>query len=123
MIVYKDRFLVAQRGYGEFKDFWEFPGGKVELNERPENTIVREIKEELNADIIVDTLITDIEHDYDSFHLSMKLFACHLNNCSIELLEHEASKWITVAELDSIGFLPADKKALPFIKDYFTKKK
>ena len=123
MIVDHNRFLVAQRGYGEFKDLWEFPGGKVELNEQPEETIIREIKEELNADIIVDALITNIEHDYNTFHLSMELFACHLNGCSIELLEHEASKWITAAEMDSIDFLPADRKALPFIKDYFTKKK
>lgn len=108
-----DKILATQRGYGEQKDGWEFPGGKVESNETPEAAIVREIKEELNADIIVDGFLTTVEHDYPNFHLSMDCFWARLaEGTEMTLLEHEAAKWLSIEEIDSVGWLPADVKVV-----------
>ena len=117
-IITKDnRLFATQRGYGDFKDGWEFPGGKVEEGERPEDAIVREIKEELGADIKVTGFLTTVEHDYPNFHLSMDCFWAELKDgTEMVLREHEAAKWLTFDELDSIDWLPADVKVVEGIK-------
>ena len=117
-IITKDNKIFAtQRGYGDFKDGWEFPGGKVEPNETPEQAIVREIKEELRADIKVTGFLTTVEHDYPDFHLSMDCFWAELEDgTKMTLLEHEAAKWLSLDELDSVDWLPADVKVVEEIK-------
>lgn len=113
-----DCIFATQRGYGEFKDGWEFPGGKVEPGESPEEAIVREIKEELEADIKVTGFLTTVEHDYSKFHLSMDCFwAKLLDGTEMTLLEHEAAKWLTLDEIDSVDWLPADVKVVEAIKN------
>ena len=108
-IILKDnKIFVTQRGYGEFKDMWEFPGGKIEQGESGEDCIIREIKEELDADIIVDSFLSTIEYDYHNFHLIMHNYICHLANDHIILKEHEAAKFVDSNELDIVDFLPAD---------------
>ena len=113
-IITKDNKIFAtQRGYGDFKDGWEFPGGKVEPGEKPEDAIVREIKEELGADIKVTGFLTTVEHDYLQFHLSMDCFWAELKDgTEMSLLEHEAAKWLARDELDSVDWLPADVKVV-----------
>ena len=109
-IIYKNnRVFATQRGYGEFKDGWEFPGGKVEPGESPEEALVREIKEELHAEITVENPICTVEYDYPKFHLSMRCFLCSLVSENITLTEHEAAKWLSKDQLDSVDWLPADK--------------
>lgn len=104
-----DMIFATQRGYGDYKDGWEFPGGKIEEGESPEDAIVREIKEELDADIIVGDLLTTVECDYPDFHLSMACFWAELAPGSdMKLLEHEAAKWLSVDEIDTVDWLPAD---------------
>ena len=111
-----DKILATQRGYGEYKDGWEFPGGKINEGETPEEAIVREIKEELDADIAVGDLLVTVEHDYKDFHLSMQCFWASLKEDShIELLEHEAAKWLSMNELNSVEWLPADVKVVDAI--------
>lgn len=102
------RIFATQRGYGEFKDGWEFPGGKVEPGESPEEALVREIHEELDAEIEVDELIDIIEYDYPTFHLSMKCYWATLVSGTLELKEHEAAKWLTKENLYTVDWLPAD---------------
>ena len=112
-----DRVFSTQRGYGEYKDGWEFPGGKVEPGETPQEALVREIKEELNADIIVGDLLTTVEHDYPNFHLSMDCFWAELApDSDMKLLEHEAAKWLSIDELDTVNWLPADVEVAKKIK-------
>ena len=109
----EDKILATQRGYGEYKDGWEFPGGKINEGETPEEAIAREIKEELDADIKVGNLLVTVEHDYKDFHLSMQCFWAELKEDShIELLEHEAAKWLSMNELNSVEWLPADVKVV-----------
>lgn len=109
IIIHNDKIFATQRGYGEFKDGWEFPGGKIEPGETPEQALVREIKEELDADIEVGRLFDTVEYDYPNFHLSMDCFICSLKSEELTLKEHEAAKWLTVDTLDSVDWLPADK--------------
>ena len=118
-ILRKDnRIFATQRGYGEFKDGWEFPGGKIEENESPRDAIVREIKEELDTTIIVGELIDTIEYDYPSFHLSMDCFLAELAPGSdMKLLEHEAAKWLGVNDLESVDWLPADVEVVRRIRE------
>jgi 8-oxo-dGTP diphosphatase len=105
--------LATQRGYGEFKGGWEFPGGKIEAGEKPENALVREIQEELNAKILVKNFVHTIEYDYPNFHLSMKCFECELSeNQEITLLEHQNAKWLDKKNLYSVDWLPADVDVL-----------
>lgn len=117
IIVDGDRILATERGYGDFKDLWEFPGGKREEGESGEETIVREIREELSATIAVDRSLCTIEHQYESFHLTMDCFLCHVIDGEISIEEHEAMKWLTAESLMSVEWLPADLKVLPYIKE------
>ena len=103
-----NRIFATQRGYGDFKGGWEFPGGKIEEGETPQEALVREIKEELETDIIVGELIDRIEYDYPTFHLSMDCFWAEIISGELVLTEHEAAKWLTRDELDSVEWLPAD---------------
>ena len=108
-IIIKDgKVFVTRRGYGEFKDMWEFPGGKLEAGETGEMAIIREIKEELDADIIIDKYLCTIDYDYEKFHLTMHNYICHLANNHIVLKEHEDAKFVFASELDKVDFLPAD---------------
>lgn len=102
------RIFATQRGYGEWKDWWEFPGGKIEPGETPKEALAREIKEELNAEISIDKFVTTVEYDYPKFHLTMHCYLCSLTTDSLHLNEHEAAKWLTKEELDSVKWLPAD---------------
>ena len=108
IIIEKEKVFATQRGYGEFKDGWEFPGGKIELGETPETAIVREIKEELDTEIEVVKLLDTVEYDYPQFHLSMDCFICKIKSGDLVLKEHEAAKWLTKENLDSVDWLPAD---------------
>ena len=100
--------FATQRGYGAYKDWWEFPGGKIEEGETPEEALIREIREELDADITVDEYITTVEYDYPDFHLSMSCYRCSLKNEHMTLLEHEAAKWMRADNLRQVNWLPAD---------------
>ena len=112
VIVEGDKVLATQRGYGEFEGGWEFPGGKVEKGETPEQAIIREIKEELNAEVEVSEFLVQVEHDYPSFHLSMKCYLCSLRDSSFQLLEHHAAKWLDMKHIESVNWLPADVKVV-----------
>ena len=103
-----NRIFATQRGYGEFKDGWEFPGGKIEPGETPQEALVREIREELETEIRVGDLIDTIEYDYPAFHLSMDCFWCEIVEGSLELKEHEAAKWLDRESLYTVNWLPAD---------------
>ena len=109
IIVEKDKVLVTQRGYGEFKDGWEFPGGKVELGETLESALKREIKEELDIEIEIDTYIDTVKYDYPQFHLTMHCYKCRILDGQLMLKEHEASKWVSQDELNEIDWLAADR--------------
>ena len=104
----KNKIFATARGYGEYKGGWEFPGGKIEEGEVPEEALIREIKEELETTIKVGELIETIEYDYPNFHLSMDCFWCQVESGELKLLEAEAAKWLVKDELDSVAWLPAD---------------
>lgn len=112
-----DKIFATQRGYGEFKDGWEFPGGKIEEGETPEEALVREIKEELDTVISVGEKIDCIEYDYPAFHLSMECFWAEVVYGDLILKEHEAAKWLAREELDSVDWLPADLALIGKIKE------
>lgn len=115
VIMKEGKVFATQRGYGEFKDGWEFPGGKVEAGESPEEALCREIREELEVEVNVGGLIDTIEYDYPAFHLSMKCYACTIAGGSPHLLEHEAARWLSADQLDSVAWLPADITLIPKI--------
>ena len=104
----EDKIFATQRGYGEWKDWWEFPGGKMEVGETPKEALAREIREELSAEINVGELLTTVEYDYPKFHLTMHCYLCSLIGEALHLNEHEAARWLTKNELDSVKWLPAD---------------
>lgn len=108
VIVRDNRILATQRGYGEFKDGWEFPGGKIESGETPEDALKREIMEELKVEIDVRELIGVVEYDYTDFHLNMVCFWCTLKGGEIQLVEHEAGRWLKKEKLEELEWLPAD---------------
>ena len=112
----KDRIFATQRGYGEFKDGWEFPGGKIEEGETPENALIREIREELDTEISVGEKITCVEYDYPKFHLSMD-YLCSVVSGSLVLKEHENAAWLKREELESVDWLPADLELIEKIKE------
>jgi 8-oxo-dGTP diphosphatase len=109
-IIRKDDLIFAtQRGYGDFKDWWEFPGGKMEAGETPEEALKREIREELSTEINVDEFLCTVEYDYPAFHLTMHCYLCSLLMEALHLNEHEAARWLKLEDLDSVDWLPADK--------------
>ena len=118
IIMDQGKIFATQRGYGEFKDGWEFPGGKIESNETPQEALVREIKEELDTEIEVGTLLDTVEYDYPNFHLSMDCFICNIKSGNLVLKEHEAAKWLTKDTLDSVDWLPADLGLIEKLKEY-----
>lgn len=113
----ENKILATKRGYGEFINMWEFPGGKIESGETKEQALVREIKEELNIEINVDKFALDIEYQYPNFYLFMSCFMCSIKDGSIELLEHNDGKWITKEELNTLNWLPADIDAVNYLKE------
>ena len=111
-----DRILATQRGYGDRKDWWEFPGGKMEAGETPEEALKREIREELSTEISVDEFLYTVDYDYPKFRLKMHCYLCSLVTETLHLNEHEAAKWLAKNELDSVKWLPADVKVVKTIK-------
>ena len=115
-IIRKDNKVFAtQRGYGSWKDWWEFPGGKMEPGETPEEALVREIEEELSTRISVDKFLYTVDYDYPQFHLTMHCYMCSLLTDALHLNEHEAARWLRVDELRTVNWLPADEVLLPMI--------
>ena len=117
IICCEDRIFATQRGYGDYKDFWEFPGGKIEQGEKSEEALHREIREELGVEIDVDSYLTTVEYDYPKFHLHMRCYLCHVADGEITLKEHEASRWLAKEDLDSVTWLPADLAILPLLQE------
>ncbi len=112
-----DTIFATQRGYGDFKGFWEFPGGKMEAGETPQQALIREVREELDVDIEVGELIDTVEYDYPQFHLTMHCFICTILAGDIILKEHEAGKWLTKDTLKSVEWLPADYGLLEILRE------
>lgn len=109
------RIFATQRGYGEFKDYWEFPGGKMEPGESAHDALKREILEELETLIVIERLVTTVEYDYPQFHLTMHCYWCHIESGSLTLKEHEAARWLDREHLLSVNWLPADLQLLQVI--------
>ena len=112
------RIFATQRGYGEWKDWWEFPGGKIEAGETPEQALKREIHEELDAEIEIGELLRTIDYDYPTFHLTLRCFKCKLSESHVTLLEHEAARWLNPSELHSVQWLPADEEIIEELKRF-----
>lgn len=112
------RIFTTQRGYGEWKDWWEFPGGKMEAGETPQQALRREIHEELDTEIEIGPLLRTIDYDYPDFHLTMHCFRCTLATDRLTLLEHEAAKWLAPSELHSVRWLPADEQIIDILSTY-----
>ncbi len=110
------QIFATQRGYGDFKDWWEFPGGKMEPGETPQEALSREILEELSARIHVGKLLHTVEWDYPQFHLTMHCYMCTLAGEALHLNEHEAARWLSARDLHSVNWLPADEMLLPLIE-------
>ena len=110
------RIFATQRGYGDYKDWWEFPGGKKEAGETPEEALKREIWEELETRIDVEKFVQTVEWDYPQFHLTMHCYLCHVESGHLELKEHEAAKWLNKDELENVNWLPADRDLVRKLK-------
>ena len=110
------RILATQRGYGEFKDKWEFPGGKMEAGESREEALRREIREELDTEINIGKLLCTVEYDYPAFHLTMHCYLCSVVSGTLVLKEHESARWLPAEALESVDWLPADLQILPIIR-------
>lgn len=113
-----EKIFATQRGYGEFKDGWEFPGGKIEPGESKETALARELKEELDMEVEIGKLFETVEYDYPSFHLTMHCFLCNLKQKDYVLKEHEAAKWLLRSELNSVDWLPADLGLIAKLQEY-----
>lgn len=111
------RIFATQRGYGEWEGWWEFPGGKIEPGESPEEALQREIWEELETRIVIERLVTTVKWDYPKFHLKMHCYWCHVESGSLILKEHEAARWLAKDELESVKWLPADLQILEKIRN------
>lgn len=120
VILHGNKVFCTQRGYGEFKDMWEFPGGKMEPGESPQEALKREIKEELATEIEVGVFIHTIEWDCPKFHLTMHCFFCRVVKGHLQLLEHEAARWVEKDKLDEVDWLPADRTIVPILKKIFS---
>ncbi len=116
VIIENGRLFATQRGYGDFKDYWEFPGGKIEPGETPEEALRREIREELDSTVEVGALLTTVEYDYPQFHLILHCFRCRVAEGSLTLKEHEAALWIELARLRELDWLPADLQLVPILE-------
>ncbi len=112
-----NKMFATQRGYGEWKDWWEFPGGKIEAGENPQEALKREIKEELATEIEVGDLISTVDYEYPKFHLKMHCFLCKMKKGNLTLLEHEAAKWLNLETLDTVKWLPADEIVVEVLKN------
>lgn len=110
------RLFATQRGYGEFKDYWEFPGGKVEAGETPEEALRREIREELDTEVDVGRRLATVEYDYPQFHLTLHCFMCLVKEGSLRLKEHEAALWVEPARAGELDWLPADRQLVPILE-------
>lgn len=110
-----DTIFATQRGYGEWKDWWEFPGGKMEPGETREEALVREIREELSAEISIDKFLCTVDYDYPAFHLTLHCYLCSLVSGALHLNEHESARWLDRDAIGSVGWLPADESLLPLI--------
>jgi 8-oxo-dGTP diphosphatase len=117
-----DRIFATQRGYGDWKDWWEFPGGKMEPGETPEAALTREIREELAAEIRIDKFLYTVDWDYPRFHLTMHCYMASLPGGSLHLIEHEAARWLSREEIHSVRWLPADEILLPLIAEELQQK-
>lgn len=122
IILKEGRVFATQRGYGEFKDWWEFPGGKMELGETPEEALKREIREELSTEISTDERLCTVEYDYPKFHLTMHCYLCSLLTDALHLNEHEAARWLTNDELRYVKWLPADWEVIEILSSRFLSK-
>jgi len=118
IIIQDNKIFATQRGYGEFKDGWEFPGGKIENGETPEAALVREIREELASDISVDKYLCTVDHDYPKFHLTMHCYICSIIDGNLTLREHEAARWLDRGQLWSVEWLPADVEVVKALDNY-----
>ena len=117
-IIHKDnKILATKRGYGEFINQWEFPGGKIEENETKEEALIREIKEELNVDIEITNFALDLEYQYPNFYLKMSCFDCIIKSGTPKLLEHNDARWLSKDELDDVNWIPADIAAVDYLKE------
>lgn len=123
IILSAGKVFATQRGYGEFKDGWEFPGGKLEAGETPKQALRREIREELDTEIEVGKLFDTVEYDYPAFHLTMYCYLCTVRSGGLVLKEHEAARWLTREELDSVAWLPADIGVIAKLKEYLEQEK
>lgn len=123
IIVRDGRIFATQRGYGEWRDWWEFPGGKIEPGESTEDALKREIREELATEIEVDKLLTTVEYDYPKFHLTMHCYLCTIISGDLSLLEHEDARWLALDELDCVKWLPADKDVIEKLSTTFAMQK
>ena len=120
VIVENGRVFATQRGYGPYKDWWEFPGGKIEAGETPEEALSREIREELDTEIRVGGLLAEVEYDYPEFHLSMKCYVADMLSGEPLLKEHEAARWLSARELEEVQWLPADLAVVEKLKNVLT---
>ncbi len=121
IIIESGKVFATQRGYGDFKDKWEFPGGKMEVGESREDALVREIREELDSDISVDDFLCTVDYDYPAFHLTMHCFICSVLAGNLSLKEHEAARWLGDDELFSVDWLPADLDVVHALEDRLRK--